>query len=251
MLTISEVSVNFSGVRAVDGVSFTAVSGQVVGLIGPNGAGKSTLVNCVSGLTACAGSIRWMDRDLVGRAPERIARLGVARTFQHSRLFSGLTVLDNVMCGAHRYGRGTLFGAMIRSPATRRDQKALYDRAQSALELVGVEWRLQRRLVENLTAGQQRLVAVARAIASEPRLILLDEPAAGLTDKERGDLRDRLAMYFASSGVCALVVEHHMGFLMPLVSKVVVLAQGKVLAEGKPGEVRHDERVIRAYMGEP
>jgi branched-chain amino acid transport system ATP-binding protein len=244
------LTVTFGGVHALRDVSFVGQRSGVLGLIGPNGAGKSTFISCVAGsLVPSAGSIHWSGTELTDLRADQIAAVGVARTFQHARLFAGLTVLENVMVGAHRAGRSTAFGAMFRSPRYRQDERELRAVAAEALAAIHAE-HLANRPTEDLTAGQQRLVAIARAIVSEPSLLLLDEPAAGLTDAERELLANDLRAYFAAHELTALIVEHNLGFLMPLVSHVVVFDQGRVLSEGTPAEVRSDPAVIAAYLGD-
>ncbi|TYB41059.1 ABC transporter ATP-binding protein [Actinomadura chibensis] len=249
MLEIDDLSVRFRGVHAVRSVTARVEEGAVVGLIGPNGAGKSTLVNCVAGtVRPASGAVRWRGARLDRLSGERIAAHGVARTYQHARLFHGHTVLDNVMTGAHRLGSCGMLRAMVRAPGFRRDETRIRDRAEEALAAVGAH-HLAMADVGDLTAGQQRLVAVARALASRPDLLLLDEPAAGLTDAERDALLADLRRYFAEHRVSGLVIEHHLGFLMELVTDVIVLVRGSVLTRGAPDDVRADPAVIEAYIG--
>lgn len=249
MLEVSGLGMRFGGNHALRGVSAGIEEGTLVGLIGPNGAGKSTFVNCVTGNSRpTAGSVRWRGTELSRLAPERIAGLGVARTFQHARLFAGLSVLENVTLGTHRLGSAGMFGSIVRSRRSRRDEARAKDLALEALAVIGIGG-LGDAAVDDLTAGQQRLVAVARALAAQPSFLLLDEPAAGLTDTERDTLLRDLQRYFAERCVTGLVIEHHLGFLMELVSDVIVLVQGAVLTRGTPDAVRADPAVIEAYIG--
>jgi branched-chain amino acid transport system ATP-binding protein len=249
MLETRALSVNFGGVAALSDVTFDVAERSVVGLIGPNGAGKSTFIGAASGVVLpSAGTVTWRGTNLVGRRPDQIARLGVGRTHQHARLFPGLTALENVMIGGHLAGRSGVFSAMIRSPRWRDDEKRLRRAAREAMDAVHA-LHLSDHLSEDLTAGQQRLVAVARALAAEPALIFLDEPAAGLTDAERDLLAADLRRYFAARDATVLVVEHNLGFLLSLVSRIVVFDRGAVLAEGAPAEIRSDPAVIDAYLG--
>lgn len=249
MLEIDDLTMRFRGVHALRSVTAGIHEGTVVGLIGPNGAGKSTMVECITGGTRpTRGTVRWRGTRLDRLSRDRIAGHGIARTYQHARLFTGFTVLDNVMTGAHRIGSCGMLRAMVRAPQVRRDEIRIRDRAEEALAAVGV-YHLADAVVDDLTAGQQRLVAVARALASRPAFLLLDEPAAGLTDAERDALLADLRRYFAEHRVTGLVIEHHLGFLMELVSDVIVLVRGRVLTRGEPDAVRSDPAVIEAYIG--
>lgn len=249
MLESRFLSVEFGGVAALSGVTFSVPKRTVLGLIGPNGAGKSTFIGAASGVVLSReGSVTWRGALLSGKRPDQVARRGVSRTFQHARLFPGLTALENVMIGAHLEGRSGVFSAMVRSPRWRRDEERLRGIAVEAMEAVHA-LHLSHRLSEDLTAGQQRLVAVARALASNPSLLFLDEPAAGLSDAERELLSEDLEQYFATHDVTVLLVEHNLAFLMSLVSRIVVFDQGRVLAEGAPAEIRSNQAVIDAYIG--
>lgn len=250
MLECRNLGVAFGGVTALRGVTFNLHEGGIFGLIGPNGAGKSTFINCVSGsLRPSSGHIRWSGSDLTARRPDKVARLGVSRTFQHARLFPGLTALENVMLGAHLAGRSNVFSAMIRSPRWRRDEREMREAGYTALAAVHVD-HLADAVIDDLTAGQQRLIAVARALAGQASLLLLDEPAAGLTDAERNLLAQDLKTYFDNHRATLLIVEHNMGFLLSLVSRIVVFDRGSVLAEGAPDEIRRNQDVIAAYLGD-
>jgi branched-chain amino acid transport system ATP-binding protein len=249
MLEVLGLEMRFGGNQALRGISTQIPEGTLVGVIGPNGAGKSTFVNCVTGNSRpTAGSVRWRGTELSRLTPDRIARLGVARTFQHARLFEGFTVLENVVLGTHRHGTAGMAGSVLRSPRSRRDQRRALDLAEEALAVVRASHLMSSR-VDDLTAGQQRLVALARALASQPSFLLLDEPAAGLTDAERAGLLIDLRQYFALHQITGLVIEHHLGFLMELVSDVLVLVQGSVLTRGTPDAVRSDPAVREAYLG--
>jgi branched-chain amino acid transport system ATP-binding protein len=251
MLEIEALSMSFGGVQALREVFLKVQVGLVAGLIGPNGAGKSTLINCITGITPpTRGRVRWQDEDITPLPAERIAARGISRTFQHARLFAGLTVLENVMIGAHRLGESTVFGSMWRSPATRRDNRVLHDRAMDALAAVHAQ-HLAPAIVNDLPAGQQRLVAVARSLVTRPQLLFLDEPAAGLTNAERALLLADLQAYLKDGRTTALIVEHNLAFVMSLVSHVIVFDQGSLLAQGTPAAVRSDPAVIAAYLGTP
>ncbi|MTD52502.1 ABC transporter ATP-binding protein [Amycolatopsis pithecellobii] len=249
MLESRYLSVEFGGVAALADVTFTVAERSVLGLIGPNGAGKSTFIGAASGVVLpSGGTVTWRGATLAGKRPDQIARLGVGRTFQHARLFPGLTALENVMIGSHLAGRSGVFSAMLRIPRWRKDEEVLRAAAVEAMEAVHA-LHLAHRLSEDLTAGQQRLVAVARALAGGPSLLFLDEPAAGLTDAERELLAEDLKGYFATHDLTVLLVEHNLGFLMSLVSRIVVFDRGAVLAEGTPAGIRADPAVVDAYLG--
>ncbi|MGE3619969.1 MAG: ABC transporter ATP-binding protein [Acidimicrobiia bacterium] len=248
-LVLDRVTKSFGGLRAVDSVSMTVPRGAVLGLIGPNGAGKSTLVGCLSGaLRADSGRATWDGTDLVGRSPESIVRAGVVRTFQHARLLPGETVLGNVLVGAHSTGRSGFLSAALRLAPVRRDERAMQSDARDALDAVGCA-HLADRPASELTAGQQRLVALARAVAGRPRLLLLDEPAAGLNDAETAALEANLRALRADRDLTVVVIEHHLGFVMSISSQVVVLSQGRVIADGTPAEVSASPEVVSAYTG--
>jgi branched-chain amino acid transport system ATP-binding protein len=249
MLETRGLRVEFGAVAALNEVTFDVPDGSATGLIGPNGAGKSTFIKAATGaVIPCAGSVTWHGQRISDRSSPHVARLGVARTFQHAHLFPGLTGLENVMIGAHRLGSSGVFSAMFRGPRWRTDEATLRTRATEAMHAVHVA-HLADRPCEDLTAGQQRLVALARALAGQPSLLLLDEPAAGLTDTEREQLAADLNHYIDTHDVTVLIVEHHLGFLMSLATKIVVFDQGTVLAQGEPAEIRHDADVIAAYLG--
>jgi ABC-type branched-subunit amino acid transport system ATPase component len=248
LLEVKNVSKVFGGIKALNGVSFSIEAGQIVGLIGPNGSGKSTVINIISRLhRPTAGAVILEGRPITDLAPDRIARAGIARTFQLLRLFQGLTVFDNVLTATHMSGTHGLIGAIVGPLLTGSEEKRMRDKAQAALDLVGLARRAYV-LAQRLTAGEGRLLELARAVATDPKLILLDEPAAGLNTAETDALEDTLRKV-QQRGSALLLVDHHMRLVMRLADRVVVLKEGSLLAEGSPSQVQTDRRVIEAYLG--
>jgi ABC-type branched-subunit amino acid transport system ATPase component len=239
----------FGGLRAVNDVSFSVRHGVIKAIIGPNGAGKTTLLNLVTRLdTPTAGEV-WLDGTRIDRLPpHRIVRLGVARTFQNLRLFGEMSVLENVMVGRHARTRAGMAGALLRTGAARAEERAVLASAKALLEQVGLG-ELGYEPAVSLPFGKQRLLEIARALASEPRLLLLDEPAAGLNAQEAAEL-GRLIRRIGATGVTTLLVEHHMELVMDISDEILVLNFGERLAEGVPDDIRSDPRVIQAYLGD-
>jgi ABC-type branched-subunit amino acid transport system ATPase component len=238
----------FGGVRAVDGASFAVRAGEVHGLIGPNGAGKTTVINLVSGLLAPgAGTIALEGQAIGGLPPHRIAARGVARTFQNIRLFPDLSARDNVLVGQHLSRRASLVARMLALPAAGAEEREARERADALLLRVGLGERSQER-ARNLSYGEQRRVEIARALASSPRLLLLDEPTAGMNPVEVQAVAD-LIRKVASEGHSVLLVEHNVRLVMDVCDTITVLNFGRVIAEGPPAAVARDPQVITAYLG--
>ncbi len=248
LLRVEGLEQSFGGVMALAGVSFQVAPGLIYAVIGPNGAGKTTLFNALCGFyQPSAGSVRFDGRELLGLPPHRIAAQGMARTFQNLQLFFNMTVLENVMAGCYLRARSGLLVTALRLPEVRREERQLREWAREALELCELADRSEQP-AGALPYGLMKRVEIARALATQPRLLLLDEPAAGLNDTESLALRDLIARVRAS-GVTVLLVEHHMPLVMSVSDRLLVLDYGSVLAEGTPAEIQADHRVVAAYLG--
>ena len=247
-LEVRDLTVAFGGLVALEGVSLTVGEREIVGVIGPNGAGKTTLFNAVCGFVRpAAGTITWAGQRLAGRRPHDLVRLGIARTLQGVGLWPGLTVLENVMAGAHSQGRGGLVSALLGLPPASRDEGRLRARAMEVLERVHAAG-VASRLPGELPYALRKRVALARALIVEPRLLLLDEPAGGLSEEEMDELRQFVAGLRDTTSV--ILVEHHMDFVMTLCDRLVVLDFGHVIASGPPADVRRNPEVVTAYLGQ-
>jgi branched-chain amino acid transport system ATP-binding protein len=249
LLEVRGLTRDFGGLRAVNGVDFAVAAGAVKALIGPNGAGKTTTLNMIAGVvTPTGGEIRFDGRPLPGGRPHAIAARGIARTFQLVRLFGDMTVLDNVLVGCHLAGGAGWLACAVRTPGMRGEEARLRAHAEETLALVGLADRAPVP-ASTLPYGEQRLVEVARALAAGPRLLLLDEPGAGLDAAERARLAGLVAAIRAR-GTTVLLVDHHITFVMDVSDEVIVLCHGEKLAEGPPAVVRRDAAVIDAYLGD-
>jgi branched-chain amino acid transport system ATP-binding protein len=249
LLRVHDVAVRFGGIVALDGVSFEVAPGQIVGLIGPNGAGKTTLFNCVSRLYECErGEIRFDGRPLGSVPRHRVAGLGIGRTFQNLALFRTMTVLDNVMVGHHSRTRGGFFANALRLPYAVESDLAAARQARTLLELLELE-PLAATRVSDLPFGTQKRVELARALAAEPKLLLLDEPASGLNHEEVGRLGALIRRLRDQLRLTVLLVEHHMNLVMSISDWVVALNFGRRIAQGTPAEVRAHPELVKAYLG--
>ncbi|WP_405732283.1 ABC transporter ATP-binding protein [Streptomyces sp. NBC_01537] len=249
ILEASGVIMRFGGLTAVRNVDLTVNSGEIVGLIGPNGAGKTTFFNCLTGLyIPTEGTVRYKGTVLPPK-PHLVTTAGIARTFQNIRLFANMTVLENVLVGRHTRTKEGLFSALIRGPRYHRAEAASRARAMELLEFIGLENKAEH-LAKNLPYGEQRKLEIARALASEPGLLLLDEPTAGMNPQETR-ATEELVFAIRDKGIAVLVIEHDMRFIFNLSDRVACLVQGEKLVEGTSEVVQNDERVIAAYLGEP
>ncbi len=249
LLTVHDITLSFGGIRALDAVSLEVAGGAIGGLIGPNGAGKTSLLNCICRFYhPQSGTIRLGGADVLRRPASGLAALGIARTFQHMELFGPMTVLENVLVGAHTRGRAGMVAEALALPGARRAERRQRDDMRTLLDLVGLgQWA--DTAAKSLPLGLQKRVGVARALASRPKLLLLDEPAGGLNGTEKRELATLLRTLRAELGLTLLLIEHDMDMVMSLCDSITVLDFGRRIAAGSPAEVRRDSTVISAYLG--
>ncbi|WIX75173.1 ABC transporter ATP-binding protein [Amycolatopsis carbonis] len=250
LLKVDDVTVRFGGLVALDGVSFDIRRGEILGLIGPNGAGKTTCFNAMTGVyRPSSGQVLLEDKPLGKASRHAITQLGIARTFQNIRLFSEMTALENVVVGTDARHKTSLVGALLRTPRHHREEKQAIEKGMALLEFVGIADRAADR-AKNLPYGYQRRLEIARALATEPKLLCLDEPAAGFNPAEKEELMG-LIRTIRDDGYTVLLIEHDMKLVMGVTDRIVVLEFGKKIAEGVPAEIRENPAVIAAYLGVP
>ena len=250
LLSVNGLMMRFGGLLAVNNVNLELYPQEIVSLIGPNGAGKTTVFNCLTGFyKPTGGTILLRDQHLEGLPGQQIARMGVVRTFQHVRLFREMTVIENLLVAQHQQLKTGLFSGLLKTPSFRRAQSEALDRAATWLERIGLLEHANRQ-ASNLAYGDQRRLEIARALATEPKLLLLDEPAAGMNPNETGELMDTIQFVCKNFDMTVLLIEHDMKLVSGICQKLTVLNFGQVLAQGKTSDVLNDPKVIKAYLGE-
>ena len=249
ILKLGRITQEFGGLRALDSIDLTVTEGQIFGIIGPNGAGKTTLFNIITGIyVPIEGTIHFRGEELKAISPHKVAKLGIGRTFQNIRLFNKLSVIDNVRVGSHAINKSGFFSDLLGLPLARREEKQILSKAGQLLNLVGL-YEKRGEYADNLSYGEQRRLEIARALALDPSLLLLDEPAAGMNSSEKAELIELIYLIRREMNLTTLLVEHDMNLVMKLCQRIAVLDYGRKIAEGSPEEIKNDEAVISSYLG--
>jgi branched-chain amino acid transport system ATP-binding protein len=250
LLDVKDLSMRFGGLLAVDGVNLELGEKQILAIIGPNGAGKTTVFNCISGFyTPTGGSVTLQGQSIAGLGSHTVARKGVVRTFQNVRLFKKMTALENLLVAQHQKNRASVLAGLFNTPSFRRQEAESIERSLHWLDYMGLR-EFANREAGNLAYGHQRRLEIARCMITEPKVLMLDEPAAGLNPQEKVDLQGLIRQLRDQYGVAILLIEHDMGLVMGVSERITVMEYGKPIAHGTPDEVRNNERVIKAYLGE-